>query len=114
MKITHRVPPPAAGGDPVDAAYEAEVQQTLARAEARWRRAQHAAERLERRIERLEAQRGTAAITRELDNARMELLRRYDELRELEQLMQRPPGGSGENWSGRGSVRNPLPKGSQL
>lgn len=113
MKIRHRVPivdPPSAR---VDEGYEAEVQDSVRRGEAAWRAAAKAVERAERRIRRLEAKRSRTAATPadDLEMARRELLKRYDELRQIEALMQDAPGST---RSGRGTVRNPLPKGSKL
>lgn len=111
MKLTHRVPPAPTTSAAVDEEYEAEVQKTLQRADARWRSARKAAERAERKVRRLERQVRTPQIRAKLDVARMRLLRRYDELRTFEELMQEAPGAEA---TGRGSVHNPLPKGSKL
>lgn len=105
-KINHGWVRPSA---PPDDRYLAEIDAARRRAEKRWRRAERLAERAERRCGRSPSPENF----QDRDAARMELLHRYDELRAIELLMQQGPA-TGANRSGKGSVRNPLPKGSQL
>jgi hypothetical protein len=95
--------------EPITDRYAAEIEAARQRAEKACRQAERSAQRAERQSERSPS----PEAFRARDDARMEVLRRYDELREIEALMQQAPA-TGQNWSGTGSVRNPLPKGSQL
>lgn len=93
--------------------YEREVQAAVRKADKAHRRAQKALEKAERNL--LDAA-GEAAVreAREVvESIRAEVERRFLELRELEIEMQRGPS-TGTNRSGKGSVRNPLPKGTKL
>lgn len=54
MKITHRVPPNYVRGAEITPEYQAEVDRTMQRAEAEYRRAQAAVAAAERRLARLE------------------------------------------------------------
>lgn len=110
MKLRHKAKPTRQPEPVIDERYQAEIDSARRHAEKAWRRAEREAECAELRAAARPGPETFAA--REV--AREELLLRLDELREIEQLMQQAPGGSGSKWSGRGSVRNPLPKGSKL
>lgn len=115
MKIVHNVNPkwirPNApvSSEATDERYEAEVAASVSRAERSWRKAQKALERAERKLSRKSsvAQRG------QVDELRRLVAARWQELHDLEIQMQQGPS-TGFNRSGKGSVRNPLPKGSKL
>lgn len=87
MKLKHKInfgwAPPS---EPITESYQREIDATLRRAEKAWRRAQQAAER----AERLAAKRPDPETIASRDRARMAVLARLDELREIEKLMSRP------------------------
>lgn len=116
MKIVHNVNPkwvrpnaPVYSEATTDERYEQEIQSALRKAKKAWKGAQRALEQAERRLTRKSPQSARLAV----EQLRAEVDRRWQELRELEVQMQRGPV-TGFNRSGRGSVRNPLPKGSKL
>ncbi len=108
MKLTHKLnfgwSPPTP--DVVD---EKGVEKALRKAAKAWRKSQQALER----AERVAVQRPSPDALAAVRSARDVVLERLAELREIEALMQQAPT-SGAHWSGRGSVRNPLPRGSKL
>lgn len=110
-KINHGWIPPGSPlhSDPIDDRYEGEVAASLRKAEKAWRKAQKALESAERRL----AAKPDPDRLRSVEDLRAAVEARYEELRELELLMQSGPA-SGANRSGKGSVRNPLPKGTKL
>lgn len=115
MKIRHKVNfgwKPAASphrSDAIGERYETEVAAAVRQAERAHRKAERALERAERRFAARPAPDGRSLV----EELRAEVEARFQELRELELQMQRGPS-SGANRSGKGSVRNPLPKGTKL
>lgn len=89
MKITHRIPTGTAkpGGDPVPAAYAAEVEKHTAKAEQRYRRAQANLARALARLATAEAKPASKANRRALRIARELVEIRRRELQEIEALM---------------------------
>lgn len=115
MKIRHKVnfgyAPPASPhrSDATSDRYEGEVMAAVRRAETAHRKAQRALERAEHRF----ATKPAPETRRAVEELRAAVGARFAELRELELQMQRGPA-TGANRSGKGSVRNPLPKGTKL
>lgn len=115
MKIRHKVnfgwtPPDSPHrSDEISDRYEGEVNASVRRAERAHAKAQQALERAERRL----AEKPSIDARDAVETLRAEVERRFQELRELEIQMQQAPA-SGANWSGKDSVRNPLPKGTKL
>lgn len=115
MKIRHNVNPnwvrPSSPiySEETDERYETEVAASVRRAEKAWRKAQKALERAERKLSR----KSSAAERSEIEELRRLVSARWQELHDLEVQMQQGPS-TGFNRSGKGSVRNPLPKGSKL
>lgn len=115
MKMRHKInfgwAPPASPhhSDATSDRYEGEVAASVRRAEKAHRNAQKALERAERRF----AAKPDPDTRRSVEDLRAEVEARFEELRELELQMQRGPA-TGANRSGKGSVRNPLPKGTKL
>src|SRR5437899_10213718 len=113
MKIRHKVNfgwvPPSSphSSDAISDRYEGEVSATVRRAEKAHRNAQKALERAERRFET----KPDPDTRRSVEELRAAVEERFKELRELEIQMQQGPS-TGANRSGKGSVRNPLPKGT--
>jgi hypothetical protein len=76
--------------EPISDSYQRELDRTADKAEIRWRRAQRALERAERAKEQAEArarQEPTPQTLADRDEARMAVLARLAELREIEALM---------------------------
>lgn len=116
MRIQHNVNPayirptsPIYSEADTDERYEAEIESSLRKASRAWKRAQKALERAERKLTPKSPPKVRDGVAR----LRVEVERRWRELRELEIQMQQGPS-TGANRSGKGSVRNPLPKGSKL
>jgi hypothetical protein len=94
VKITHRrlgeswfaIPE----SDPVDAGYEAEVQQATGRAERQYRQAQARLEAAEKRLARAVAQRASAASRKRLAQLRGTVDQRRAEVAEYARLMAAP------------------------
>jgi len=97
-KINHGWERPS---EPISDRYQAEIDASMRKAEKAWRKAQKAAERAERIAERKPE---PATITAR-DNARAEMVRRYDELRRIEALMQQAPAGRSPQYQGRAKAR---------
>lgn len=119
MKIRHKinhgwVPPTSPlHTDEASDRYEGQVAAAVRRADKKHRRAVKALEKAERNL--LEAA-GEAAVHQARETVeciRAEVERRFLELRELEIQMQKALS-TGANRSGKGSVRNPLPRGTKL
>lgn len=115
MKLRHKINhgwAPASSplhSDAISDRYEGEVATTVRKAEKAHRKAQKALESAERRF-----QAKPDPDTRQtVEDLRAEVERRFLELRDLEIQMQQGPS-NGANRSGKGSVRNPLPKGTKL
>jgi acyl-CoA reductase-like NAD-dependent aldehyde dehydrogenase len=110
-KINHGWVPPGSPlhSDATDDRYEGEIAAALRRAEKRHRKAVAALERSERELEA----NPDPKIARTVQSIREEVERRFLELRDLELQMQAGPV-NGANRSGKGSVRNPVPKGTKL
>jgi acyl-CoA reductase-like NAD-dependent aldehyde dehydrogenase len=115
VKIRHNINPtwvrPSSPiySEATDERYEAEVSASVRRAEKAWRKAQKALERAERKALR----KSTPSQRQQIEELRRLVAARWQELHELEVQMQQGPS-TGFNRSGKGSVRNPLPKGSKL
>ena len=115
MKLRHKInhgwvrPSSPLHSDDVSDRYEGEVAATVRRAEKAHRKARKALERAERQFQAKPHPDTRQAV----EDLRAEVERRFLELRELEVEMQRGPS-NGANRSGKGSVRNPLPKGTKL
>lgn len=116
MKITHNPNPayirhtsPIYSEVGTDERYEAEIESSRRKAMRAWKRAQKALERAERKL----TPKSPPKMRDALEQLRAEVERRWLELHELEVQMQQGPS-TGANRSGKGSVRNPLPKGSKL
>jgi acyl-CoA reductase-like NAD-dependent aldehyde dehydrogenase len=95
--------------DAIGDRYEGEVATAVRKADKAHRKAQKALERAERRFDA----KPDPDTRTPVDDLRAEVERRFLELRELEVQMQQGPS-TGTNRSGKGSVRNPLPKGTKL
>jgi acyl-CoA reductase-like NAD-dependent aldehyde dehydrogenase len=89
--------------------YEGEVAASVRRAVKAHRNAQKALERAERRFKA----RPEPDTRRSVEELQAAVEQRFAELRDLELQMQQGPS-TGANRSGKGSVRNPLPKGTKL
>lgn len=92
MKLHHKVnfgwSPPAT---PVTESYQREIDRAAGKAETRWRRAQKALERAERikeQAERRHAEQPGPQTLADRETARIAVLTRLAELREIEALMQ--------------------------
>jgi acyl-CoA reductase-like NAD-dependent aldehyde dehydrogenase len=114
-KVNHGWVPPSSPlhMDETSDRYGREIEAALRKADKAHRKALKALEKAERNL--LDA--AGAETVREaratVERIRAEVERRFLELRELEIEMQRGPS-TGANRSGKGSVRNPLPKGTKL
>lgn len=89
-KINHGWQRPS---EPISETYQREIDRATDKAEVRWRRAQKAVERAEKAKERAEqraAKKPTVQTIAARDTARRMLLRRLDELRQIEELMRTP------------------------
>lgn len=119
MRTGHRTPAASwfaiPESDPVDPAYEAEVQQATQRAERDHQRAQDRLARAERRLAAARRQQARAADRKRIRALEELVAERRAQLRELERLMQQAPLTDGPNRSGdRRNARAVTPKGTQL
>lgn len=106
MRLRHNIPMKAieearrnAPPEPISERYAEELASARRKAERAWR----AAERRMRTIERKASKAPTPELLSLRDQARLQVLARLAELREVEKLMRSSVGGA--NWSGTGSVR---------
>lgn len=114
-KVNHGWVPPSSplNSDETSGRYEGEVARALRKADKAHRRAQKALEKAEKNLLDAAGQEAVREAREVVERLRAEVERRFLELRELEIQMQQGPS-TGANRSGKGSVRNPLPKGTKL
>lgn len=114
-KINHGWAPPSSplNSDQTTDRYEGEVAAAVRKADKAHRRAVKALEKAEQNLLDAAGAETVREARQVVESIRAEVERRFLELRELELQMQQGPS-TGANRSGRGSVRNPLPKGTKL